>query len=111
MHLCDLSGDLQIYLKQMPAQPLGSRIEDICDRYVTYPVPVGYRKPHWGSPFAWAMAEHTDLMTATICEAVESGVEDPASRAEKWNQALERPDLRPLVEDVLRRLAAERCTA
>ena len=50
MHLCDLSGDIRRYLGRERALSAQERALDIHDRYILYPVPTEYRKPHWGAP-------------------------------------------------------------
>jgi hypothetical protein len=50
LHLCDLSGDMRRYLGRARELSAAERALDIHDRYILYPVPTEYRKPHWGAP-------------------------------------------------------------
>ena len=50
IHLIDLSGDIRRYLGRARELSSEERALDIHDRYILYPVPTEYRKPHWGAP-------------------------------------------------------------
>jgi hypothetical protein len=61
LHLCDLSGDIRRYLGRARELSAAERALDIHDRYILYPVPTEYRKPHWGAP----LREREEKRTAT----------------------------------------------
>jgi hypothetical protein len=61
LHLIDLSGDIRRYLGRERELSARERALDIHDRYILYPVPTEYRKPHWGAP----LREREEKPTAT----------------------------------------------
>jgi hypothetical protein len=61
LHLGDLAGDIRRYLGRERALSVAERALDIHDRYILYPVPTEYRKPHWGAP----LREREGKRTAT----------------------------------------------
>ena len=61
LHLIDLSGNIRRYLGRERELSARERALDIHDRYILYPVPTEYRKPHWGAP----LREREEKPTAT----------------------------------------------